>query len=148
MDGYLPFVLCLMGIKCTCAVNCFCSWFLVFTNTDNILPDVLLPSAFLTHIRAECRVGVPLAADATLQPGVGNSIKWQVRAPLNQIIKDRMGRKGPGELLTSSSPSLRGGGINKDPTGSISFGGVCVWCAPDLWAVSVWVFVCKFLFPL
>ena len=35
----------------------FCSWFLVFTNTDNILPDVLLPSAFLTHIRAKFRWG-------------------------------------------------------------------------------------------
>ena len=46
VDGYLPRVLCRMGIKCTCAESCFCSWVFVFTNNDNIVSDVLLPSSF------------------------------------------------------------------------------------------------------
>ena len=98
----------------------FCGWVFVFTNNDGIVSDVLLPSAF---------GGVPLVAGATWgwqQHQVASS------STTSQILKDRRGRKGPGELLTSSSPSLRVGGIKEDPTGSISFWGVCVWCGPAL----------------
>ena len=112
----------------------FCSWFLVFTNNDNILPGFRPPLAFLTRIRAE-RLwgGVPLATDATLLPGACSGIELQVRAPLSRIVKGRMRREGPRKLLTSSSPSLRVGGINKDPTGSISFWGcVCLVRASPL----------------